>query len=66
MIIYLVIPKLIGASAYCCARYGRGPDGQLVLRDNYNCRGNEKNLSECSKSAGTECGHGGDVSVICS
>ena len=55
-----------GAQASCCGEYGNGPERQPVLREYFNCRGNEKNLSECHRSIGSGCNHSQDVSVICS
>ena len=54
------------AVASCCGWYGTGPDKQPFLRDYFSCEGSERNLSECSRSIGSECGHGQDVIVICS
>ena len=63
---YTIAIENTGAQAFCCGEYGNGPEEQPVLRDYFNCRGNEKNLSECYKSLGSECNHSQDVSVICS
>ena len=56
----------VGAIGSCCGRYSSGPNAQPVFRDYFYCRGNEKNLSECSKYIGSECHHNRDVFVICS
>ena len=51
----------------CCSRYTGAPDEQPVVRDRFNCRSNERNLSECPTSVGfSECGHNDDAHVICS
>ena len=55
-----------GAQASCCGRYSIGPERQPVVWDYFNCRGNERNMSECSKSIGYACAHNRDAFVSCS
>ncbi|POI19607.1 hypothetical protein CIB84_016648, partial [Bambusicola thoracicus] len=56
----------MGLSAIGGARYGRGKDP--IWLDNVQCTGMEAALSECrARPWGTHnCGHGEDVSVVCS
>ena len=56
-----------GAEGSCCGEYfPAGPNQQPVLRDYFQCRGDEDSLSECPLAVGGDCDHIQDVSVICS
>ena len=56
-----------GAVASCCNnKYRVGPERQPVLRDLFHCQGNERNLSQCFRAYGSDCGHELDVAVVCS
>ena len=55
------------AKGSCCGEYfPAGPNQQPVLRDYFECRGDEDSLSECPRAVGGVCDHTQDVSVICS
>ena len=65
---YLLLCTLhyIGATAQCCASYGRG-SGSIVL-DNLACTGTETSLFNCGHNGinSHNCAHSEDVGVTCS
>ena len=63
----ILVDPTPGVVASCCNRnYRVGPERQPVLQDHFYCRGSERNLSQCSRIHGFDCGHERDVAVICS
>ena len=64
----VIDPCVTDAMALCCSPSGFGPgyNSQPIDIDFFSCNGNEANLSQCERTAGSSCEHIHDASVSCS